>query len=397
MRYLVFGAFFALSLANANEISSSNDSIAKPLTVISESMVQDIKVEILKEGQGEGAEKEDNLSVHYKGTLSDGVEFDNSYKRETPFELIPATAQVIEGWKIGLLGMKKGEIRRLTIPPEKGYGDRAISVIPANSTLIFEVELVDLLKPLSPDSLVKITDEQWLSHPRGLKFYTEKQGLGNPARTGSKLKVHYSGWLLGGTKFGTSKTSPKPAELTLGTRQVIPGWEFGLAGIQEGEVRWLKIPPQLGYNNQPMARIPPNSTLIFKVEVIDIAQDESFTGDVFPLISKVEWQELVPGLKYSVEKEGQGEAIATGSKVKVHYTGWLPDGTEFDSSRPRQQTFEFQLGGRQVIAGWDQGVVGMKIGERRLLHIQPSLGYGAKGAGIIPANSELIFMVERTE
>jgi FKBP-type peptidyl-prolyl cis-trans isomerase FkpA len=79
--------------------------------------------------------------------------------------------------------------------------------------------------------------------------------------------------------------------------------------------------------------------------------------------------------------EGSGAVACAGQTVTVHYTGWLTDGRKFDSSKDRNAPFEFSLGGRQVIAGWDEGVVGMKIGGTRTLTIPPELGYGARGAG----------------
>lgn len=101
------------------------------------------------------------------------------------------------------------------------------------------------------------------------------------------------------------------------------------------------------------------------------------------------------GLKIEVLKEGTGPAATKGKRVSVHYTGWLTNGTEFDSSRGRNQPFEFQLGAGEVIPGWDQGVAQMKVGEKRKLTIPPELGYGARGAGnVIPPNSTLVFEVE---
>ncbi|MFN0304072.1 MAG: FKBP-type peptidyl-prolyl cis-trans isomerase [Burkholderiales bacterium] len=92
---------------------------------------------------------------------------------------------------------------------------------------------------------------------------------------------------------------------------------------------------------------------------------------------------------------GEGDAAASGQDVTVHYTGWLTDGKKFDSSKDRADPFVFALGGRQVIAGWDEGVQGMKVGGVRKLTIPPQLGYGASGAGgVIPPNATLVFEVE---
>jgi FKBP-type peptidyl-prolyl cis-trans isomerase FkpA len=92
---------------------------------------------------------------------------------------------------------------------------------------------------------------------------------------------------------------------------------------------------------------------------------------------------------------GTGDLASAGQKVTVHYTGWLTDGTKFDSSKDRNDPFVFGLGKRQVIAGWDEGVQGMRVGGVRKLTIPPALGYGARGAGgVIPPNATLVFEVE---
>jgi FKBP-type peptidyl-prolyl cis-trans isomerase len=92
---------------------------------------------------------------------------------------------------------------------------------------------------------------------------------------------------------------------------------------------------------------------------------------------------------------GEGAEAVAGEEVTVHYTGWLTNGSKFDSSKDRYQPFSFPLGAGHVIKGWDQGVVGMKVGGKRKLTIPPELGYGARGAGgVIQPNATLVFEVE---
>ncbi|MDZ4694413.1 MAG: FKBP-type peptidyl-prolyl cis-trans isomerase [Deltaproteobacteria bacterium] len=92
---------------------------------------------------------------------------------------------------------------------------------------------------------------------------------------------------------------------------------------------------------------------------------------------------------------GTGDEVKSGQTVNVHYTGWLTDGTKFDSSVDRGKPFSFRLGAGMVIKGWDQGVAGMKVGGKRKLTIPPELGYGERGAGgVIPPGATLVFDVE---
>ncbi|HEU4754347.1 MAG TPA: FKBP-type peptidyl-prolyl cis-trans isomerase [Armatimonadota bacterium] len=103
------------------------------------------------------------------------------------------------------------------------------------------------------------------------------------------------------------------------------------------------------------------------------------------------------GLKYAIITPGKGATAKSGQTVTVHYTGWLKsNGQKFDSSKDHGQPFSFGLGGGQVIKGWDEGVAGMKVGEKRQLIIPPALGYGATGTpgGPIPPNATLVFDVE---
>jgi len=214
----------------------------------------------------------------------------------------------------------------------------------------------------------------------GLKFDTLVEGDGTLAESGKEVSVHYTGWLTDGTKFDSSVDRNEPFQFELGRGMVIRGWDEGVAGMKVGGKRKLTIPPQLGYGAQGAGGvIPPNATLVFEVELLDVVSDDA----------ALESEDLV---------EGDGAVAEAGHKVSVHYTGWLTNGTKFDSSVDRNQPFEFTLGRGMVIRGWDEGVQGMKIGGKRKLTIPPKLGYGAQGAGgVIPPNAVLVFEVELLE
>ncbi len=134
----------------------------------------------------------------------------------------------------------------------------------------------------------------------------------------------------------------------------------------------------------------------------EAAQPEQDVSIVESREARMELVELDNGLKYLLLAAGAGAAIEAGQNAMVHYTGWLYDeslpegkGEKFDSSLDRGQPFSFPLGAGRVIKGWDQGVAGMKVGERRMLIIPADLGYGSRGAGgAIPPDADLLFDVE---
>jgi len=110
--------------------------------------------------------------------------------------------------------------------------------------------------------------------------------------------------------------------------------------------------------------------------------------------SNQELDEDFKELSIEILEEGSGKEAEAGDRLSVHYTGTLKDGTQFDSSYDRGEPFLFVLGIGEVIDGWDQGLIGMKVGEKRRLEIPSSLGYGSNGSGIIPPNAGLIFEIE---
>ncbi|GHV11711.1 hypothetical protein AGMMS49938_02900 [Fibrobacterales bacterium] len=361
-----------------------------------------LETELLKEGAGDTVKSGQLVQVHYIGWLAtdsiknDSTKFDGSRDRGEPLEFVLGAGQVIKGWDLGIEGMKIGEIRKLKIPSALAYGNRSMGPIPANSDLVFEVELLNAQKPLAPDTLLSPAKLKWKATAPGIEIFDEKIGDGTELHAGMELSFHYTGWISNGHKFGSSKDFGKPASVLFGTGKLVHGLEMGLESIMQGGVRWLRLSPSMAYGPAAMTSIPPNSTLIFRIQAESIEFDAELaaTMDFFPNAEKVKWTDGADGLKFSIEKEGEGEAVKSGQIVKVHYTGWLSDGTKFDSSRDRGEPITLELGAGRVIRGWDLGLEDMRSGEKRLLLIPPNLGYGASGGGPIPPNATLIFAVE---
>jgi peptidylprolyl isomerase len=235
--------------------------------------------------------------------------------------------------------------------------------------------------------------EKVMTTESGLQYTEIEEGTGPAPEVGDLVSVHYTGTLEDGTEFDSSHTRGQPFEFPLGRGMVIPGWDEGIALMKEGGKAKLVIPPDLGYGERGAGGvIPPNATLTFEVELVSI---RSGAPDAPAEVNEADYVTTGTGLKYYDFEAGEGPAAQAGQQVDVHYTGWLEDGTMFDSSLERGQPFSLKLGAGQVIPGWDEGLVGMQVGGSRQLVIPPELAYGERGAGgVIPPNATLIFEVE---
>lgn len=229
----------------------------------------------------------------------------------------------------------------------------------------------------------------------GLQYYIFEEGDGRAPEQGEVVSVHYTGYLEDGTEFDSSVDSGQPFSFAIGQGLVIPGWDEGIALLNVGDKGRLILPPELGYGERGAGGgiIPPNATLVFDVELVDIRPGSPDSPNE---VDEDDYTTTESGLQYFDLVEGDGATAEAGMQVTVHYTGWLTDGTKFDSSLDRGSPFTFVLGNGSVIAGWDEGVTGMKVGGVRQLYIPADLAYGETGAGggTIPPNAVLIFEVE---
>ncbi len=218
-----------------------------------------------KLGEGAEAQAGQTVIVHYTGWLFDesapenkGKKFDSSLDRNDPFDFPLGEGHVIEGWDVGVQGMKVGGQRTLIIPAEMGYGAQgAGDDIPPNATLLFEVKLLSVIRT----EIIEV-----------------KKGEGAEAKAGQTVTVHYTGWLYDGAKpdhkgnkFDSSRDRNEPFAFRLGGGEVIRGWDDGVAGMKVGGQRTLTIPPDMGYGARGAGGvIPPNATLVFDVELLNI-------------------------------------------------------------------------------------------------------------------------------
>ena len=221
----------------------------------------------LKEiGEGPEADSGDIVEVHYTGFLIDSTKFDSSKDRNTPFSFKIGSGQVIEGWDEGVSYLRVGDKATFVLPADIAYGERATGEIPANSTLIFDIEVLSL-KPGAKPFIVDGQDTT--SYPSGLKIIKliENPDSVLPAK-GEMVKVDYSGYLLNGKMFDSSVDRGEPIEFPVGTGRVIKGWDEALLLLRKGEKARLIIPSDLAYGKSGAGKvIPPDATLIFDVEL----------------------------------------------------------------------------------------------------------------------------------
>ena len=214
-------------------------------------------------------------------------------------------------------------------------------------------------------------------------------GKGAEAGVGSLVELHYVGILLDdGTEFDNSWDRGATFFVTVGDGGVIPGFDQGLMGMAEGGRRVIVIPSELGYGSAGAGGvIPPDAAIVFAVDLVSVFSGEQPEA---PIVDTPPTD-----LEITDVTIGEGDPVEAGDTITVHYHGTLLDGTVFDSSWDRGQPFTTAIGVGQVIAGWDEGMVGMRVGGRRILVIPSDLAYGESGSGgQIPPDAPLVFVVD---
>ncbi|NXF75571.1 FKB10 isomerase, partial [Sclerurus mexicanus] len=310
------------------------------------------------------AQMGDFIRYHYNGTFKDGKKFDSSYDRGATVAGVVGVGRLITGMDRGLQGMCVNERRHLIVPPHLGYGSIGVAgLIPPDATLYFDVVMLDIW---NKNDKLQITT---LSKPESCNRTVENSDF---------VRYHYNGTLLDGTPFDSSYSKGSTYDTYVGSGWLIKGMDQGLLGMCAGEKRSIIIPPFLAYGEKGYGTvIPPQASLVFSVLLVDFHNPKD---GVF--------------LEHLEVPEPCKRRAVTGDFVRYHYNGTLMDGTLFDSSYSRNQTYNTYIGKGYIIPGMDQGLQGVCVGEQRRVVIPPHLAYGENGAGDkIPGSAVLIFDV----
>ncbi len=247
-----------------------------------------------------------------------------------------------------------------------------------------------------PEAAFAVPEGRYTVTESGLEYYDIEAGSGESPVDHGMVTIEYSGFLTDGKLYDSSYNHPEARVIGLGKGMVMPGWDEGLATMKVGGKRQLKIKSELGYGEKgwPAKKVPPNATLILDIEMLDI-KPPRITPEAPQKFDDDAYTTTETGLKYKDLEVGKGAAPTTGQLVQVDYTGWLDDGSKFDSSLDRVKPIHFLYGLGKVIPGWDEGLVGMKVGGKRQLVIPHTLAYGPEGRPpVIPPAATLTFEVE---
>ncbi len=344
-------------------------------------------------GKGKTPIAGDIISMHFIASLADGTELDNTYTSNQAATTIWGKDMLLPGWEEGIGLMHVGGKSKLVIPPALAFGEQGYGLIPPNAQLVIEMELLASDAPPVPTEIVEADQ---VTSETGLKYYDVSVGEGVEAMDKSIVETHYNLWFISadGVEYVDTSYQDTPIRFTVGSVDtVFPGWAEGVTGMKVGGVRQLIIPAALGLGEQAYGNIPANSDLVMEIELVSVSEPQVKTE-----VDEADFTTTASGLKYFDLKAGTGVSPQSGQTVVVHYTGWLEDGTQFDSSVDRGTPFSFALGTGAVIPGWDEGVASMKVGGKRQLVIPADLAYGETGSGAtIPPNATIIFEVELLE
>jgi FKBP-type peptidyl-prolyl cis-trans isomerase len=374
----------------------------------------------------------DWVSLDMRYTYKDSTLFDSKKAMSAPvrFQLPPSDfkGDIYEGIRM----MSAGDSAAFIVSADSLFfktfrQPKRPDFVDSNSVITFYITLLSVDSPQSmmkkeEEALAKYLAEKSITVAplaSGLYYVETAAGKGAKADTGSWVKVHFDVATADGKQVFSTKERGEPMKFEFGKRFDTPGFDEGIGLMNKGSKATLIVPSKIGFGEMGRgAVIPPYSTLVYTVELVDIQSKADYDKEQAELkkqekakLETAKKQETTlmnnylkeknitakptaSGLYYVEKVKGTGAKAGPGKKVKVHYTGTLLNGTKFDSSRDRNEPFEFTLGKGQVIKGWDEGIALMNVGGKATLIIPSDIAYGDRDMGTIPPYSTLVFDVE---
>ena len=358
---------------------------------------------VLKAGPEDGRKPKhgDVVVVHYTGYVKDGEKvsiFDSSHKRKQPLEM--QVGDFIPGWNEALQLMTTGSRWKLTIPPALAYGAQAQPGIPANSTLIFDMELI-AVRRFPGFEFRAGTPANQTTTASGVKVEVITAGEGRQAAENDIVEVAFALWNAKGKKLvasspqGQPPIKGQPSDIDKG----LPFFRDAVVQMKVGGRVRLEVPASV-YDPAQLRTpdAPPGQITIWELELLDAKPAPPVPP--FALSAPGKAKKTASGLEIEHVVEGTGKSPRMHEPVTVHYAGWLKkNGVLFDNSYTRGDPATFVVG--QVIQGWNEGLQQMKEGGTARLTIPAALAYGAMGGPTRPGqpqtigpNEDLVFLVE---
>lgn len=352
-----------------------------------------LRYAILEPGEpGTRPQPGDIVTVHYTGTFEDGRVFDSSVTKGRPFTFTLGQGKVIPGWDEGVALMDVGSKVKLYVPWDLAYGAEGRPPrIPPKTNLDFEVELLEVARvPIfqAPDADAQTCTDSGLCYE-----VIQPSDRAHP-RPDQGVLLRYAVWNPDGDLIVSNVQTKQliagvVSDLKLGNVDV-PFLAEAAQLMAPGSRLRFEVPAPLAFGDAPVhPKLTSDSTTIWEIELVSVHDVPSFESPNAENQTRTN-----SGLAYEVLRAAEGPTPGATDTVSVHYTGWLPDGTLFDSSHARGEPISFPL--NRVIAGWSEGVQLMPVGSSYRFEIPGDLAYGASpppGSGI-PANSTLVFLVE---
>ena len=342
---------------------------------------------VYQEGEGTPASVGDTVKVHYSGYLPDGNQFDSSITRGIPLEFPVGRGSVIKGWDEGFTLLKPGSKAILIIPPTLGYGNQDNGQIPPNSTLYFDVELLEAI-PMPVPSTVDTT--KLISITGGLQYTDLVVGTGAEPKKGETVVMEFKIWDPEQQfVLGSSQAQMRPLAFPVQLDLVPAVFEEMVKGMKVGTKRYMWIAPDSELIGVFGLQSTSPGNHIGEMELTKII---AAPPEAPQKIDETSYVETNGGVKYADVQVGAGEVITNSEPLEVKFNVWAATDNKLISSSNffGNETLNYSLGSGRF-PGWDDGMVGMKMGGKRHIYVP------AAAAGNVPGYEEPVDIVFEVE